>query len=462
MPIKVKDNIVKWTVFNRTQQQGLPVQESSDGFSHNFQCTVTTSPNLKDYIQRIRNHTSATTHMDGIGYTAFDLNVGHTRIDRTRKIHIEGADEHYYEVNYPWSYSENQDLFTGVPATVFPSGTFNVQADAEALGRFVENARSAQTSFEGGVFAGQLKQTVSQIINPAKALRQGLTKYLTTLSKRRGNPKRWSTPLVNALVKKRRAGPLSNDPTPRGVRRISNDQLNNAKQRIITETWLEYVYGWRPLISDISGAILHATKQPSISDVTHVRGSSQLKGEIARVPASYLSDGTEVRYDQVTEEQCSVRYSGAVWVHSDANPSLLYGNETLRDVGLTIDNFAPTVWELIPYSFLVDYFTNIGDIISAASFPEGRFAWKERSYKVVVELRTDNVQVIPTIFSNDVYNILLSCNPGSYKVQYGYFGRDEYKGSLVPDFRISVPGITSLRWLNVGALGAQHRTLLPF
>lgn len=27
----------------------------------------------------------------------------------------------------------------------------------------------------------------------------------------------------------------------------------------------------------------------------------------------------------------------------------------------------PTVWELIPYSFLIDYFTNVGDVLQALS-----------------------------------------------------------------------------------------------
>lgn len=452
MPIRIDHNIKKWETFNRVQQQGLPVQESSSGGSHDFVGTVTTGANLPDWKQRLRLHLDATTHLDAIGYDPkIDLSTGHSRIDRTRKIHIEGADEHYYEVNYPWSYSETQDLFMGIPSAVFPSGIYNAQADAEALGRFINKARSAQTQFEGGVFMGQLKQTVNQIISPAKALRQGISSYLTALSKKRQNLKRFSsTPNVQRLYDRRQN------------KRINKRLKDDLKQRVITDTWLEYVYGWRPLINDISGAILNLTKQPSISDTTHVTGKSEIEGEMARVPNSYLSEGTEVRYNLVTTEKCSVKYSGAVWIHSDSNPDLLYGNETLRGVGLTIDNFLPTVWELIPYSFLVDYFTNIGDIISAASFPEGRFAWKIRGYKVHVVIESQDVQTIPTVFSNDVYNILLSCTPARVKLSYGYLGRDTYSGSLVPSFRIKVPDVTSLRWLNVAALGAQHRSLIPF
>lgn len=444
MPVKDKVTRYKWTEYRGSRTQGTPKSESSTDFSHDFPYTVTTGPNIPDWRSRIRNHQDATTHLDAINYIKVDLETGSTRIDRIPIKDIPGADEHYYEVNRPWTYSESRSLFVGIPSPVFPSGNLNVQTNSEALGKFIEKARSVQTQFEGGVFMGQLRQTVQQIVSPAKALRQGISDYLSTLKRAKGNPYRFAR--------------------VRGGRNRGTPQTRRAEtlRKIAADTWLEYAYGWRPLTQDISGAIVNLTQQQQPSDVNIVSSRALNQQEIGRYPNAVSSDGSLFTWDLVYEEVAEAIFRGAVWINTDSNPSLLYGNETLRGVGLTIDNFLPTVWELIPYSFLVDYFANIGEIISAASFPEGKFAWKMQGYKTVVRQRVENIVRTPIVSSNSQYNILTSGSLGSLELEYGYLGRLRYEGSLVPDFRLSIPSIGSTRWINMAGLAAQHKSLIPF
>jgi hypothetical protein len=47
----------------------------------------------------------------------------------------------------------------------------------------------------------------------------------------------------------------------------------------------------------------------------------------------------------------------------------------LQDWQLTIPDFVPTAWDLLPFSWLVDMFTNVGDILRALCFIRSNLAW---------------------------------------------------------------------------------------
>jgi hypothetical protein len=46
-----------------------------------------------------------------------------------------------------------------------------------------------------------------------------------------------------------------------------------------------------------------------------------------------------------------------------------------QELQLDLPHFLPTVWDLIPYSFVVDYFTNIGDYLSGLSLRFSDVSW---------------------------------------------------------------------------------------
>lgn len=55
-------------------------------------------------------------------------------------------------------------------------------------------------------------------------------------------------------------------------------------------------------------------------------------------------------------------------------------------MGLTIQEFVPTVWELIPYSFVVDYFTNIGDVVNYAYSANLNWVYKSASFRQLTQI----------------------------------------------------------------------------
>jgi len=122
-----------------------------------------------------------------------------------------------------------------------------------------------------------------------------------------------------------------------------------------SNTWLAYSYGLKPLIKDVSDAVkvldkgLRDPSRPVVvreSMVKSVSGSASDNGEY---------------HDSISG---SVRVSGKVefWIE---NP-VLY---TLEQVGFV--NPLSVAWELVPFSFVVDWFVPVGDFLTNVIPPQG-------------------------------------------------------------------------------------------
>jgi hypothetical protein len=126
---------------------------------------------------------------------------------------------------------------------------------------------------------------------------------------------------------------------PKGVRR---------KSKALADNWLEYHFGWEPLVKDIGSAIdvlqrpppkkkkVVAKSQRVFPNVDHPSGSSPV--------------WTEEVYTM------KVRLSADISV---SNPNLYMANQ------LGFVNPLSIAWELVPFSFVVDWFGNVGDVLSS-------------------------------------------------------------------------------------------------
>lgn len=140
-------------------------------------------------------------------------------------------------------------------------------------------------------------------------------------------------------------------PTKSEIRRFD-------KKRSISSQWLELQYGWLPLLHDVQSgaeALAHAHHRASCQRFV-VRGSRSTgkpRGPYAD-PASSNSSWTPetsvMPASFIGEEQIQI----VAYVSSTDGLGLL---------GLT--DPATIAWELVPYSFVVDWFIPIGDYLSA-------------------------------------------------------------------------------------------------
>lgn len=152
-----------------------------------------------------------------------------------------------------------------------------------------------------------------------------------------------------SLVKKGRFKDAANE------LRISSKSFKSKTRpktdREVSARWLEAQYGWLPLLSDmydIYGDIQKGFfREPRISAKAKVTDARAYTNKIS----AQIYKGTET---VETIESCFIRLD---YVLSSAKL------QTAVSKGLT--NPLEVAWELVPYSFIADWFAPIGDFISA-------------------------------------------------------------------------------------------------
>lgn len=290
-----------------------------------------------------------------------------------------------------------------------------VVANRKALTQFVNKVRSTQTSVQGAIVAGEAVKTVRLLKSPVTALRKGLHGYVDRI-RRFGNTRR------------------------------STSRSRSELQSAISETWLENSFGLQPLLNDIDDGVKTIADALYAGDPMKavVTGYGE---ETSPVVGGWtlVSHGEPQLFARPVEKSIvRVRYLGSVRQGS-------YAVTNPQRTGFDLSNWGPTAWELLPYSFLADYFSNVGDIINAATLSSSSLRW----------IMKTTIKEIGTTYSNrkgtgdsdhDLYTIRYGyILPGSTSVYRRHVRREPYSGSLVPPLEFSIPTSAS-KWLNMTAL----------
>jgi hypothetical protein len=291
-----------------------------------------------------------------------------------------------------------------------------IQAENQARTQFYSHLASEQSAFKGAVFTGELRETLHAIRHPALALRRGVGEYLGYV-KRHG-----------------RLQPL------------------RKRRSWVRKTWLEYSLGWSPLISDIDSAIQQFYRSKWIRPIfVMVRGRGRAESLISSTAVEKnLGYGFHISWNNVHKHRADIKYYGLI-------KSTGQGIPDGHSYGFSPWEFVPTVWELIPYSFLVDYFTNIGNIISSWSY---RFIGCDWAARGTSKANVSSTEAVRFYYFADYYNEAdythwMSGDPGSFEVSRADVVREPSVSVPLPTFQLSVPGLTSLKWLNIAALTTQ-------
>lgn len=126
--------------------------------------------------------------------------------------------------------------------------------------------------------------------------------------------------------------------------------------KTLANYWLELQYGWKPLLQDVHSAV--TTLMNDLPDRRMTSVSAKVKVGVSEVKtiSSTKPPGAIVLVDRVMRgvQNVHVRLDYL----QDDNPTL----SSLAQAGLT--NPADLAWELLPFSFVVDWFIPIGDFFN--------------------------------------------------------------------------------------------------
>lgn len=325
------------------------------------------------------------------------------------------------------TFEEKSGTVCTVSAPTSPSSIDINAADTLARIEFLQRVRKIQTGLNSGVLLAEIAETIRMIRRPASSLRRGIDDYYGAAKER--------------------------------TRRVNDP---GRKRKVLSDTWLEYSFGWKPLIGDIDSAAKRLAEPRHLIDRHYVTGAGRsqsfAKGGFITDTIAFGGGAGTYRYSRATTDTASVLYKGGVRLF-DERPQREY-----RAWGLDSSNFIPTLWEVIPYSFLVDYFTNIGQLIDSATVGHFHHSWGARMTR---REKTISIVGLSNLSSNSggtitstVIGRVATC-PG-YKCTRTMLHRD--KTGLVSvglrDFQFRVPGVEQpWKWLNIGALAAKRSVL---
>jgi hypothetical protein len=160
---------------------------------------------------------------------------------------------------------------------------------------------------------------------------------------------------------------LGLSPKKRANRRF-NSEFAVDQSKAIGNAWLELQYGWKPLLSDVYGSMETLAK-------ANVNGNpntlfQKCTGRAARKEGFFRQTNESMPsgsfgFSKLTRDftfECYVR-AGVTYTQSSASL------QSLSKVG--ISNPLLLGWELLPYSFVVDWFLPIGNYLSSLDATNG-------------------------------------------------------------------------------------------
>jgi hypothetical protein len=141
------------------------------------------------------------------------------------------------------------------------------------------------------------------------------------------------------------------------------DLRRDGVSKVIAGKYLEYVYGWKPLMQDVYNLYELAGTGFGKTLTLHAQASSRQQAQNGVVSYHNISDYSYTNQMLVTEK---TRVTCHLWARLDPE---WQGARAFNQLGLL--NPVSLAWELVPWSFVVDWILPIGSVLAALSAPAG-------------------------------------------------------------------------------------------
>ncbi len=131
----------------------------------------------------------------------------------------------------------------------------------------------------------------------------------------------------------------------------------------IAEEYLKYVYGWKPLMQDIFGIVELAKEQGKKPLLLNAIGKSKQQDQ---TDLFTFNEPSINHTTTIGPLDVNSRVLCTIWARIDPNYT---GTRALNQLGLL--NPASLAWDLVPWSFVVDWLVPIGPVLQALTAPAG-------------------------------------------------------------------------------------------
>lgn len=138
---------------------------------------------------------------------------------------------------------------------------------------------------------------------------------------------------------------------PRNPRRRRNDRRGQTVRGSFSNAWLSYSYGWVPLYSDIYGSMVAADQAYRPYSIQKVQGMRRVTENFQKLGNYAVGNGQKVNYVRDTRITRTFKMAAHIRV---SNPRM----RSVDDCGVL--NPALTLWEAVPYSFVIDWVWPVG------------------------------------------------------------------------------------------------------
>ena len=294
----------------------------------------------------------------------------------------------YRQGNVSFSYSAGTggskvtmtDAFQGFnfPLTNPPSyiGSFS-SPDATALAQVYRKIDQQATQWQGLNFFAEFSDVVRQFGHPFKSILALTHRHLNRLeSSKRG---------LSGSVSTRR----------------------EKMSKIVADTYLEYAFGLAPLISDAKKAAEALARyevegNPDLNPVLRARVVGRGSSTITASPSfsKVLAYNSKIYGNVLIEQSSEARVQYIVGLRTA--PVADYGSNKrlIGLLGFQPEKFVPALWEAVPWSWLIDYFGNVSDVLFSVGVDTSSVNWINKTTVMI-----DLLQKVCTFSAIDSQNL---------------------------------------------------------
>jgi len=283
-------------------------------------------------------------------------------------------------VNFVVSGTPYSATFRG-PSTIGIFDTslpLNDDPDQLARIKLWRKLRGHYESMAGGPFLGELGKTLRDIRRPAKAvsdavegmLRSKQLRDLAAAQIRAGyRPDRWN----------------GREKLPRSLERKLKDISHRS-----ADLWLTNSFSLRPTLADLDGSmkalasLVETPRSITIVAVGKADGSS-----CYTVDRSIGGDGIDKPFCWLASVEdrveSAVYYRAHIIARATFDGPLDKAISLTQQFGLTPGDILTTGYELMPWSFLLDYFNTMGDVVNAQALSTPGLTWMNKTTRTLYE-----------------------------------------------------------------------------